>query len=82
MHRCIPVSYTHLDVYKRQTYARFQFWPKFNNDGADGKGLFGITPVSYTHLAEKDIETNERMGNAPRTARLLGYDPLQTGRCV
>ena len=40
------------------------FWPKFNNDGADGKGLFGITlsqnaggvfivtpeAVSYTHL--------------------------------
>lgn len=28
---------------RANTYARFQFWPKFNNDGADGKGLFGIT---------------------------------------
>ncbi|WP_071145823.1 RagB/SusD family nutrient uptake outer membrane protein [Bacteroides ihuae] len=25
------------------TYARFQFWPKFNNDGGSGTGLFGIT---------------------------------------
>lgn len=24
------------------TYARFQFWPKFNNDGGSGAGLFGI----------------------------------------
>lgn len=25
------------------TYARFQFWPKFNNDGASGTGLLGVT---------------------------------------
>ena len=25
------------------TYARFQYWPKFNNDGGSGAGLFGIS---------------------------------------
>jgi starch-binding outer membrane protein, SusD/RagB family len=25
------------------TYARFQFWPKFNNDGSSGTGLLGVT---------------------------------------
>lgn len=25
------------------TYARFQYWPKFNNNGSGGTGLFGIT---------------------------------------
>jgi hypothetical protein len=25
------------------TYARFQYWPKFNNDGGSGNGLFGIS---------------------------------------
>ncbi len=25
------------------TYARFQYWPKFNNNGSSGAGLFGIT---------------------------------------
>lgn len=25
------------------TYARFQYWPKFNNDGGTGTGLLGIT---------------------------------------
>jgi len=25
------------------TYARFQYWPKFNNDGGSGTGLFGIS---------------------------------------
>lgn len=25
------------------TYARFQFWPKFNSDGLGGTGLFGVT---------------------------------------
>lgn len=25
------------------TYARFQYWPKFNNNGSGGAGLFGVT---------------------------------------
>ena len=25
------------------TYARFQYWPKFNNDGGTGTGLLGVT---------------------------------------
>ena len=25
------------------TYARFQYWPKFNNDGGSGTGLLGVT---------------------------------------
>nr|WP_320059038.1 RagB/SusD family nutrient uptake outer membrane protein [uncultured Bacteroides sp.] len=28
---------------KGMTYARFQFWPKFNNDGGSGTGLLGVT---------------------------------------
>lgn len=57
----------------------FLAWWEMNN--LEGWG--GPNPDSWyktaRRLAEKNIETNERMGNAPRTARLLGYDPLQTG---
>lgn len=27
---------------RANTYARFQFWPKFNNNGKDGSGMYGI----------------------------------------
>ena len=39
-HRIESVSYTHLDVYKRQTY--YLSGEYLNQDG--------IAPVSYTHL--------------------------------
>ena len=39
------VSYTHLDVYKRQKYDRYGKYRKYRN--AD---LGAHTPVSYTHL--------------------------------
>ena len=41
------VSYTHLDVYKRQAYARCAFQPA---QAAIGPGFRGAGPVSYTHL--------------------------------
>ena len=51
-----PVSYTHLDVYKRQDQRRHHHDPV----DADALRLFrhllgkgGGEPVSYTHLAEK-----------------------------
>ena len=53
----MPVSYTHLDVYKRQAYIGFlseeatvdeQSFPMV-------KELLSYTPVSYTHLYDMDI---------------------------
>ena len=50
-----PVSYTHLDVYKRQAY--FRVYSGTMNSGSyvlnatkDKKERVGRIPVSYTHL--------------------------------
>ena len=53
-----PVSYTHLDVYKRQPYQlAFQYTPvnsyflQYNLTNVfPHNGLVGFTAVSYTHL--------------------------------
>ena len=69
---CIPVSYTHLDVYKRQELANaaplimtglsvaFAFKTGLFNIGAAGQ----YTPVSYTHLTSPTSPSV----SAPRTA--------------
>ena len=42
----MPVSYTHLDVYKRQTCA----WLAFDFQYIDCRADYFLYPVSYTHL--------------------------------
>ena len=62
----VPVSYTHLDVYKRQaigfTY-HFQHLEfeggKVGNGGSHLAGQ-GVVPVSYTHLAAQTYTTVRR----------------------
>ena len=44
----LPVSYTHLDVYKRQTLTRAEF-DKITDDLVQAT-VEPIDPVSYTHL--------------------------------
>ena len=52
--RCTPVSYTHLDVYKRQTLflmvPSLTGGPEFTFSGPGIDGEITVTPVSYTHL--------------------------------
>ena len=54
--RRIPVSYTHLDVYKRQAYDYDDLLASFEKK-LDEKitllknGTYNLGPVSYTHLA-------------------------------
>ena len=46
-----PVSYTHLDVYKRQEEEQKQAFGAFERlSNAAAKEGFGLGPVSYTHL--------------------------------
>ena len=57
VHPTVPVSYTHLDVYKRQEYA-VQFGSVLSLYGAQPEDISGVIlscvvpsmPVSYTHL--------------------------------
>ena len=48
----IPVSYTHLDVYKRQYTGSVRVYRLFSPQTTAEKALFlcGSWPVSYTHL--------------------------------
>ena len=51
----MPVSYTHLDVYKRQKQAREHTLKEralgnLNEQQAYERGADSIPPVSYTHL--------------------------------
>ena len=62
----MPVSYTHLDVYKRQGYGLikvFVFDPhtvEYQNAGIGGSGLTDVLPpVSYTHL---DVYKRQEQG--------------------
>ena len=55
MQPLISVSYTHLDVYKRQNMGRYIKWLEMNK--SKGESLFywkkllkGYEAVSYTHL--------------------------------
>ena len=62
--RLPPVSYTHLDVYKRQSYAfgidllaalllalaAVSFCALLRKAAQDRISMFGYGPVSYTHL--------------------------------
>ena len=55
MHGIRAVSYTHLDVYKRQIVARFEFtrtlFPAFQIDFIQAhRNRDTVFPVSYTHL--------------------------------
>ena len=73
MRHSVPVSYTHLDVYKRQivawTLVKYDFPGKWLLDGlielpfALPTAVAGITlskPVSYTHLARCYGEHDEQ----------------------
>ena len=51
------VSYTHLDVYKRQGFAGYKDWfiqyydrPGYTIEVGLGQSPLPLTPVSYTHL--------------------------------
>ena len=46
--RGVPVSYTHLDVYKRQSFV--QTWAKASPPRPLEHGSTTVRPVSYTHL--------------------------------
>jgi len=50
----MPVSYTHLDVYKRQTQVRFLV------DGQPRSTLAGHADLSHTHLASEPLSSAER----------------------
>ena len=45
-----PVSYTHLDVYKRQVLQHEEQAGEADGDAHAGQLLVGVIPVSYTHL--------------------------------
>ena len=53
-----PVSYTHLDVYKRQVLESNEHWHGFG-DLAEGFNM--LDPVSYTHL---DVYKRQRCAQA------------------
>ena len=62
--RIAPVSYTHLDVYKRQGSRRYSFpirQTMIRTLGFSWKGAV-YTPVSYTHLDvyKRQVYTQER----------------------
>ena len=51
LHGMKPVSYTHLDVYKRQQQGRAQpVWPRPDRRCQGGQARPCYRPVSYTHL--------------------------------
>ena len=70
----MPVSYTHLDVYKRQQHNRFRIVGAFPGDlvekgGRVGRGV-GPDPVSYTHLdVYKRQRTSTMFGESRRARR-------------
>ena len=83
-----PVSYTHLDVYKRQGGA-VQLDPVVVHNGADGvQGEVGrrhgglphlalLEPVSYTHL---DVYKRQEPASCPSLTRgKFAYDFCDTG---
>ena len=56
VHDPVPVSYTHLDVYKRQELSRLGSGPAVYYQFSDLKvpvGFISAIPVSYTHLEQK-----------------------------
>ena len=61
-----PVSYTHLDVYKRQDILFHQTYPLFSVNRCLGGGLHRfVKPVSYTHLDVYKRQTLYRRMNNP-----------------
>ena len=50
-----PVSYTHLDVYKRQGVSSYTSSFDLAQTCVFGKQLLGPIPVSYTHLTERSL---------------------------
>ena len=56
-----PVSYTHLDVYKRQEYDRL-YEAALSRSKADWiVGINGTRPVSYTHLAQMKLRYEKQL---------------------
>ena len=51
-HSLVPVSYTHLDVYKRQGVRRFSSDIRY---GTSICASFATNTVSYTHLQHKNM---------------------------
>ena len=59
-----PVSYTHLDVYKRQTNTCVPF--VFLGDGAFGLNTYFMKPYSFRHVSHDERIFNYRLSRARR----------------
>ena len=73
----LPVSYTHLDVYKRQAYGIATVNIKGGTLIAEAKSLITegttYTPVSYTHLDVYKRQNGISEGNALNILKSEGF---------
>ena len=85
----LPVSYTHLDVYKRQLLdsslvggttvgtGKNELPKVFESVSEDKDGVITVTPVSYTHL---DVYKRQMYWNVREMTRLM-ITGLRKARC-
>ena len=77
-----PVSYTHLDVYKRQLLARVEVLARRNKSATQDQTVYRLADLELDRLAHKLTRAGKEIVLQPREFRLLEYLMKHAGQVV